>query len=100
MATLKEMSNVIDSIPMDSPLAYGVQPYTLAESKYYLRQVMINVEEEGMFHNGGYGAYNEPCTYWVVGDYIITYLTDNLDFHAGKAMLSDDMMDDLIIEER
>jgi hypothetical protein len=102
MATLKEMSNVIDSIPIDSPIAYGVQPSPRAESKHYLRCdlrcVMINAEEEGMFYKGGYGAYNEPCTFWIVGDYIITYLTDNLEFNAG--MLSEDMMDDLIIEER
>jgi hypothetical protein len=98
MATLKEMSNVIDSIPIDSPIACGVQPYTLDESKHYLKRVMSNAEEEGMFYNGGYGAYNEPCTFWIVGDYIITYLTGNLDFDA--AMLIGDMMYDLIIEER
>ena len=98
MATLKEMSNVIDSIPIDSPIACGVQPYTLDESKHYLKRVMSNAEEEGMFYKGGYGAYNEPCTFWIVGDYIITYLTGNLDFDA--AMLIGDMMYDLIIEER
>ena len=98
MATLKEMSNVIDSIPIDSPIACGVQPYTLAESKHYLKRVMSNAEEEGMFYKGGYGVYNELCTFWIVGDYIITYLTDNLEFNAG--MLSEDMMYDLIIEER
>ena len=97
MATLKEKSNVIDSLPMDSPLAWGGQPYTLYESKHYLRCVMSNTENEGMCHNGGYGADCEPCTYWVVGDYIITYITDDLDFDAG--MLTDEMMNDLIIEE-
>lgn len=96
MATLEEMRNVIDSLSMDSPLAWGVQPHTLAESRHYLRRVMINAEEEGMSHNG-YRAYNKPCTYWTVGDYIITYLTNNVEFNAG--MLTDDMMDDLIIEE-
>ena len=93
MATLKEMSNVIDSIPIDSPIAYGVQPNPRAESKHYLR-----CDLRCVMINAGYGEYNKPCTYWTVGDYIITYLTDNLEFNAG--MLSEDMMDDLIIEER
>lgn len=98
MATIKEMSNVIDSIPMDSPMARGIQPYTLNESKHYLRCVMMNAEEEGMSRNGEYdGANFEPCTYWAVGDYIIAYLTNDLDFDAS--MLTDDMMDDLIIVE-
>lgn len=97
MTTLKEMSNVIDSIPVDSPLARGIQPYTLDDSKYYLRGIMMNAENEGLCHNGGHGAYGKPCTYWMVGDYIITYLTYDLGFEAS--MLSDDMMDDLIIEE-
>lgn len=88
---------MIDSIPVDSPLACGIQPHTLDESKCYLRCVMINAEDEGCYYNGVYGAYNEPCTYWFVGDYIITYLTDDPGFHAS--MLTDDMMDDLIIEE-
>jgi len=98
MATLKEMRRVVDSISIDSPLAYWIQPFPLDESKYYLRGVMINAEGEGQYYNGGYGAYNKPCTYWKVGDYIVAYLTDDLRFHAS--MLSDDMMDDLIIEER
>lgn len=91
MATLKEMSNVLDSIPIDSPLPRGVQPYTLTESRNYLRCALINAEAEGRYYNG---------EYWVVGDYIIMCPTDNLDFHAGRTMLSDDMMDDLIIVEK
>lgn len=96
MISLKEMSNVIDSIPMDSPLAWGIQPYTLDEAKHYLRRVMVNAEDRGRYYNGVYAEYNEPCTYWKVGDYIIAYLTDDLRFHTS--MLTDDMMDDLIIE--
>ena len=97
MATLKEMCNAVDSIIMDIPLGYGIQPFPLKESKYYLlRGVMIIAEDKGQYYNGGYGAYNAPCTFWVVGDYIITYLTDNWGFNAS--MLTDDMMDDLIIE--
>lgn len=63
-----------------------------------LRQGMINAEDKGQFYNGTFGADNEPCTYWVTDDYIVTYLTDDEDFDAS--MLTDDMMDDLIIEER
>lgn len=101
MATLKEMSNVIDSIRADSPLAWGEQPHTLAESRHRLRCALINAEAEGRYYIGeNYWVHNEPCNYWVVGDYVVTYLTDNLDFHAGRSMLSDDMMDDLIIEGR
>ena len=39
----------------------------------------------------------EVCTVWVVGAYEVTYLTDDEGFHAG--MLTDEMMDDLIIRE-
>lgn len=63
-----------------------------------LRMAMINAEDRGLVYNGAFGADNEPCTYWVVGDYIVTYLTDDVVFDA--TMLTEDMMDDLIIEER
>lgn len=63
-----------------------------------IREAMINAEDRGLVYFGEHGADREPCTYWIVGDYIVTYLTDDLGFDA--TMLSDDMMDDLIIEER
>ena len=63
-----------------------------------LRLAMINAEDRGLVYNGAFGADNEPCTYWVVGDYIVTYLTDDETFDA--TMLTEDMMDDLIVEER
>ena len=63
-----------------------------------LRLAMINAEDRGLVYNGAFGADNEPCTYWIVGDYVVTYLTDDETFDA--TMLTDDMMDDLIIEER
>ena len=65
--------------------------------KDIVRQAMINAENKGMAYNGA-GANDEPCTYWLLDDYIITFLTDDETFDA--AWLSDDMMDDLIIEER
>ena len=61
-------------------------------------QVLMDAEDNGNAYNGVYGAHSVPCTYWIVGDYIVTYMTDELDFDAS--MLTDDMMDDLIIEER
>ena len=96
MATLKEMCDVIDSIPIDE--AEGIVPFPLSESWYYLRCMMCNAEDNGRYYNGYNGVYvkDELCTYWRVGDYVITYLTDDLDFNAD--MLTEDMMDDLIIE--
>ena len=61
-------------------------------------QVLMDAEDNGHAYNGMYGAHCVLCTYWVVGDYIVTYMTDDQDFSAS--MLTEDMMDDLIIEER
>ena len=62
-----------------------------------IRQALIIAEDNGLAYNGGFGAHNVPCTYWVVGDYIVTYMTDDEDFDAS--MLTEDMIDDLIIDE-
>ena len=62
-----------------------------------IRQTLRDAEDDGLVFMGTFGAHNVPCTYWVVGDYIVTYLTDDGDFSA--TMLTEDMMDDLIIEE-
>lgn len=63
-----------------------------------LKQALINAEDWGLAYSGGHGAHNVPCTYWLTEDHIVTYLTDDEDFSAE--MLTEDMMDDLIIEER
>ena len=94
MATLRKMCDVIDSIPIDE--AEGIVPFHLSESWYYLRCLMYNAENNGRRYSDVYGEHDEPCTFWVVGDYIIIYLTNNWEFHAG--MLTEDMMYDLIIE--
>ena len=94
MATLKEMCNVVDSIPIDK--AEGIAPFCLREAWYYLRRAMWNAEENGQCHTDAYGPYYEPCTYWMVGDYIVTYLTEDPYFHVG--MLTEEMLDSLIIE--
>ena len=63
-----------------------------------LRLAMINAEDRGLAYNSVFGMDSEPCTYWIGDGYIVTYLTDDEDFNAE--MLTDDMMDELIIEER
>lgn len=63
-----------------------------------LRQYMINAEETGM--SGRHTIQCAGCVlyYWLVGYHVITYITDDEDFDAS--MLTEDMMDELIIEER
>lgn len=95
MATLKEMCDVVDSIKYDE--AELMDPCPLIQSWYYLRRAMCIAEDRGRSYNGVYGPHNEPCTYWLVGDYKVTYLPDNLDFDTE--MLTEEMMDGLIIEE-
>lgn len=102
MATKEEMRNVIyDMIENDRKLVLGIvlDPPSRVEcspvADVFVR-ALHDAEVRGRCYNGGFGAHDEPCTYWVVGDYIVTYLTDNLEFHAG--MITDDMLDDLIIE--
>ena len=63
-----------------------------------IRQALMDAEDRGHAYNGVYGAHNVPCTYWIVGDHVITFMTDDQDFDAS--MLTEDMMDELIIEER
>lgn len=52
-------------------------------------------EDLGSCHNDYYEG--KFCTCWEVGDYNIMYITDNEDFSI--MMLTEEMMDDLIIEE-
>ena len=85
MATKDEMIAVVNSAYKNSGVV-----------KDFMRRVMRDAENNGRCYNGGQGEHNIPCTFWVVGDYIITYLTDNWELHAG--MLTEEMMDDLIIE--
>lgn len=61
--------------------------------------VLRHAEEDGRYYNGYNGVYvkDELRTYWLVGNYVVSYLTDDPDFNAD--MLTEEMMDDLIIEE-
>ena len=63
-----------------------------------IREMLIEAEDNGHYYNGVHGADELPCTYWVTNDHIVTYLTDDPNFNSG--MLTEDQMDDLIIEER
>jgi hypothetical protein len=87
MATIEDMVEVVNNV---SPCRFSCVVTGL------LYQALRDAERRGRRHRGGYGAHDEPCTYWLVGDYIVTYYTDDLNFSAE--MLFDDMMYDLIIE--
>jgi mRNA-degrading endonuclease YafQ of YafQ-DinJ toxin-antitoxin module len=63
-----------------------------------LRQALINAEDTGKVCKVTSGEYSDPRICWIVGDFIIVYVTDDEDFNA--TMLTEDMMDDLIIEVR
>ena len=88
MATIEEMANVLYDV--------GATPIPKGRVKDNFRHLLRNAEDNGKYYIDGYGEHNIPCTYWVIGDYIVTYLTNNWEFHAD--MLTDEMMDDLIIE--
>lgn len=62
-----------------------------------IRQLMIEAETKGRYYNGAFGVDLLPCTYWLTDDYIITYITD--DPVLCVDMLTEDQMDDLIVEE-
>ena len=99
MATLREMREVIDSVIVydERPTEVPPTPHLMYSKviKDSLRRAMQSAEYYGVHYNGQYGM--DLCTVWVVGAYEVTYLTDDEGFHAG--MLTDEMMDDLIIEE-
>ena len=83
IATLEKIRNVVGNIPID-------------EAWYYLRRAMWEAEENGQCHSDVYGPYYQPCTYWIIGDYIVTYLTEDPYFCAS--LLTEEMLDGLIIE--
>lgn len=102
MATRDEMCKLINTIEGEDQgwiarLVCG-QPARFPNSivRDIIWYALRHAEDNGRHYNGAY-VKEKPCTYWLVGNYIITYLTDDPDFNAE--MLTDDMMDDLIIEE-
>ena len=88
MAKIGEMLDVINSVS-ETPVEYS----TLIKS--YLRLALCAAEDSGGCYN--YEYMGQPCTFWVVGSYHVTYITDDKDLFADY--LTEDMMDDLIIEE-
>ena len=105
MATRDEMSKIITDMDIDAKAWIVVTAWDDFEkfpedfTKTVIWYALLQAEYKGMCFNGYNGVYvkDEPCTYWLVGDYVVTYLTDDLDFCVD--MLTEDMMDDLIIEE-
>lgn len=95
MATENEMIAVIDGV-YDNGTVFKILRDTPRMYSNIVKNILWYVlraaENDGLSYNGWY----VPCTYWRVGDYVITYLTDDLDF--GTDMLTEEMMDDLIID--
>lgn len=87
MATIEDMVEVVNNV---SPCRFSCVVTDL------LYQALRDAERRGRCQCGGNRINDEPRTYWLVGDYIVTYLTDDLNFNAD--MLTEDMLDDLIIE--
>lgn len=87
MATIEDMVEVVNNV-------YLCRFSSVVTDLLY--KALRDAERRGRRHRGGYGAHDEPCTYWLVGDYIVTYYTDDLNFSAE--MLTEDILDDLIIE--
>jgi len=103
MATNEEMCEMINAIETEDQgwiarLVCG-QPARFPDSivREVMWQALRQAEANGRRYNGYNGVYvkDELCTYWLVGGYIVTYLTDDMDFNAE--MLTEDMMDNLII---
>ena len=99
MATIREMREVVDSV-----IVYDTVPFEELETAYLvyskvikdaLRDALYSAEDKDLCYN--YEYRGQPCTFWVVGGYEVTYITDDGDFTAEQ--LSYDDMDDLIIEE-
>lgn len=66
-------------------------------SEVCIRQALMDAEDKGLRYNGDLGAHQEPCIYWVVGDYIITHITDDEEFEAS--MLTEDDIADLTMDK-
>ena len=103
MATNEEMIKMLNAIEdKDKRRIAGAvwgNPGRFPESivKEAVWCALREAETRGRCYNGGYRAGYESCTYWKIGDYKVTYFTDDPLFISTK--LTEEMMDDLIIEE-
>jgi hypothetical protein len=101
MATRKEMIKMISGMEDDVKewIARTIRDYFGRFPEDFVNNAvwhaLRHAEDEGMCRNDYY--MGELCTVWVVGDYEVTCISNDLDFCAE--MLTEDMMDDLIIEE-
>ena len=84
MATIEEMATVLYDV--------GIISFPKPSVKGSLRRVLCDVTKKGKSHISKHGN----SVYWKVGGYKVTYPTDDMLFFAW--MLTDEMMDDLIIE--
>ena len=109
MATREEMCKMINAMEDEDQgwiarLVVG-NPDRFPESilKEITWQALRHAEEDGLCYNEMHGN-NEWCTYWRVGNYLVTYITDDEYLNSemqpvNTEMLTEDMIDDLIIEE-
>lgn len=102
MATENEMIAVIDGV-YDNRTVFKILRDTPRMYSNIVKNIlwyaMRDAEDSGLHYNGYNGVYvkDKLCTYWLVGNYTVTYLTDGSDFNTD--MLTEEMMNDLIIEE-
>ena len=109
MATIEEMCKTINTIEGEDQgwIARVVcgQPARFPDSivREVIWYALRHAEDDGQCYNVMHGD-SEWRTFWRVGDYIISYYTDDEYFTTrmmpvSAEMLTEDMMDELIIEE-
>lgn len=107
MATIEDMAEVVNNVYHNSGEITS-RILKLSSRRFssiimdLMYQALRDAENDGKSYNDFYippilnRSLWESCTCWRVGDYIITYLTDDEGFEVD--MLTDEMMYDLIIE--
>jgi len=109
MATIDDMIEMVNTLE-DEKKGWGARtiwgkpgrfPGSLVKSIMW--QALRHAEERGQCYNETYGN-SEWCTYWKVGNYLVAYITDDEYLNSemqpvSTEMLTEDMMDELIIEE-
>ncbi len=101
MATREEMIKMLNTMEDDVQewVARNIWNYPGKFSedivKDFVWHALRHAEEEGMGYSGTDGE--KLYIYWDVGDYEVSYITYDKVFNAN--MLTEEMMDDLIIEE-
>ena len=109
MATIDDMIEMVNTLE-DEKKGWSARtiwgkpgrfPGSLVKSIMW--QALRHAEEDGLSYNEMHGN-NEWCTYWRVGNYLVSYVTDNEYLNSemlpvNAEMLTKEMMDDLIIEE-